>query len=240
MYIISKFKDYYDGVAGTMGIDKTIVYERHTIEITKNNEMLKEFHYGNNRGLRNNPFINLGHSTIDRKKNKRYVGCSSFIIGFCGKLYLGWKLFYNKEIINESGYNFNQELFDIVYEFDNIKEFIVDHYYKSDLNSDINYIMSYDCINMFREINSPIFVIDFNRESYYLHRSNITQINNPILKEYEFYRIFDAFQAFQEIQMFIGGVLGSSEKNIIEIDDKYKIAKFGFDKWSFRKEPKNK
>ena len=31
MYIIAKNKDYYDGVAGTMGIDKTIVYERNTV-----------------------------------------------------------------------------------------------------------------------------------------------------------------------------------------------------------------
>ena len=30
MYIIAKKKDYYDGVVGTMGIDKTIVYNRET------------------------------------------------------------------------------------------------------------------------------------------------------------------------------------------------------------------
>ena len=36
--------------------------------------------------------------------------------------------------------------------------------------------------------------------------------------------------------MFLGGVLGIGEKEIIEVDDKYKIPQHGFDKWSFRKE----
>ena len=31
MYVISKFKDYYDGVVGSVCIDKTIVYERKLI-----------------------------------------------------------------------------------------------------------------------------------------------------------------------------------------------------------------
>jgi len=40
--------------------------------------------------------------------------------------------------------------------------------------------------------------------------------------------------------MFMGGVLGSPEKEIVQIEDKYKITQHGFDKWSFRKEPKEK
>ena len=37
--------------------------------------------------------------------------------------------------------------------------------------------------------------------------------------------------------MFISGVLGNKEKEIVQVEDKYKIAQHGFDKWSFRKEP---
>jgi hypothetical protein len=42
--------------------------------------------------------------------------------------------------------------------------------------------------------------------------------------------------------MFMGGVLGKGEKEIIEVADKYKITQHGFDyKWSFRKKSeKNK
>jgi hypothetical protein len=45
--------------------------------------------------------------------------------------------------------------------------------------------------------------------------------------------------AFQEIQMFISGVLGIDENPTVEVSDKDKIISRGFDyKWSFRKEPK--
>jgi hypothetical protein len=50
----------------------------------------------------------------------------------------------------------------------------------------------------------------------------------------------DSFTAFQEISMFLGGVLGAGEKNIVEVEDKYKITQHGFNKWSFRKEPEKK
>ena len=64
---------------------------------------------------------------------------------------------------------------------------------------------------------------------------------NPLLKDYQFYKVYDAVQTFQEIQMFISGVLGNKEKEIIEVADKYKITQHGFDKkWSFRKEPTKK
>ena len=72
----------------------------------------------------------------------------------------------------------------------------------------------------------------------YTRTRNIKFFINPNLKNYEFYKIFDTFQAFQEIQMFLGGVLGAGEKNIIEVEDKYKIAGHGFNKWSFRRESK--
>ena len=37
MLIISKKKDFYDGVVGTMGIDKTLVYDREIIEVEEKN-----------------------------------------------------------------------------------------------------------------------------------------------------------------------------------------------------------
>ena len=50
MYIISKKKDYYDGVAGTTGIDKSIVYERQIIEVEEKNlpNEFKRYNSGSN------------------------------------------------------------------------------------------------------------------------------------------------------------------------------------------------
>ena len=47
--------------------------------------------------------------------------------------------------------------------------------------------------------------------------------------------------AFQEIEMYISGVLGINNKPTVEISDKNKIVGRGFDlKYSFRKDPEKK
>ena len=97
----------------------------------------------------------------------------------------------------------------------------------------IKNIMNFDSHDIHRKFNTPIFM-------YHVKENKKKIIINPNLKEFKFYKVIDSFQAFQEIQMFIGGVLGSNENEMIEIADKYKIKKHGFDKWSFRKEPQKK
>lgn len=67
------------------------------------------------------------------------------------------------------------------------------------------------------------------------------QFDTDCLKSIEFYRRLDPVQAFQEIQMWIGGVLPKPGPAMVEItDDKIKAAKHGMDKWSFRKPPEKK
>ena len=61
---------------------------------------------------------------------------------------------------------------------------------------------------------------------------------NPIgLRAYEFMKRLDAFTMFQELSMFIGGVLPGGQSPMVKIaDEKVRIHKAGFDpKWSFRK-----
>lgn len=231
MYIISKNKDYYDGVVGTMGVDKTIVYERSTIETEDSKDMPKEFQPSINQSWNNrrdNHFLNVGYM---RTESKKYNDVDSFIIGFCGKLYLGWKFYYNVKKIDERSVIVDAVKTDIIYGFENAKKYLKSGFWKDTTQEDIDYILKYDSINMFRTLNSPIFIYDTSRPS-----NGSTLIINPILKDYEFYKVVDSFTAFQEIQMFIGGVLGIGEKEIIEVEDKYKIPQHGFDKWSFRKE----
>lgn len=61
---------------------------------------------------------------------------------------------------------------------------------------------------------------------------------NPNLSQLSFQKQFDPYSAYQEIEMWIGGVLTNNEI-ISEISDKDKINQHGFDKWSFRKQPSN-
>jgi hypothetical protein len=233
MLIVSKHKDFYDGVAGSMGIDKTIVFNREMLVFEKDEDLPKIFK-GSWRD--NNAFHNI--NLYDVKSNK-YGKISTFIVGFCGKLYVGWKL-YNKSD-NRYGYDFPIE---ISYDFDLVKNNLNHRRWNnSNFVDDYNYIVNYDPIELFRKYNTPIFIIDwdYQRVSVVGYGNNkVVFIVNPILNEYVFYKIFDSFTAFQEIQMFISGVLGTNQKNIVEIDDKHKIVQHGFDKWSFRKEPSEK
>jgi len=233
MYIISKFKDYYDGVVGTMGIDKTLVYERETDDAKMVEEFLHTKPFGNNYGRKNddNPFLKIGYGMVDHKgeNDKNYYESSFFVVGFCGKLYLGWKFHYKVK----SGF-YEETVTDIIYGYDNAKKYLR-NYWKGKVQDDVNYVLKFDPIDIFRKINAPVFIF----EDRMGNQGEL--IINPCLKDWEFYKVVDTFTAFQEISMFIGGVLGTGENEIIEVEDKYKIQQHGFDKWSFRRESeKNK
>jgi hypothetical protein len=58
---------------------------------------------------------------------------------------------------------------------------------------------------------------------------------NPMLKDMQFYKVKDAFTAYQDISMFISGVMGGQSPPMIPISDEVRKSKHGFDEWSFRK-----
>jgi hypothetical protein len=61
------------------------------------------------------------------------------------------------------------------------------------------------------------------------------KLNCTGLKEIQFYRVFDAVAAFQELDMWMSGALGMPGNPMVEISDADRLAKHGMDKWSFRK-----
>lgn len=63
-------------------------------------------------------------------------------------------------------------------------------------------------------------------------------VSDRMLKDYGFYKLFPTQTAFQEIHMYLGGVLGFSNPHVPVPDDKTMRDIKGFDKWSFKKEPK--
>lgn len=229
MYIISKkdSKDYYDGVAGTVGIDKTIVYERHPIEfnIRETNNIPDVFKYKRTYDWKN-PFRLLNHiRTIRSEYDYGY-----FIVGFCGKSYIGFKqIKKSKQLLNNNKLEYVPESVFITYD---LNEFInvYEKTQKRELGDDVvnyyNDIKNINALEINRQYNTPIWI--YEKEHFYV---------NPKLSDFDFYKVFDAFTAFQEISMFIGGVLGNKEKDVIQVSDKNKIEQHGFDyKWSFRKE----
>jgi len=239
MLIISKKKDYYDGVVGTMGVDKTIVYNRDTVEL-ENNLLPKPFKVGNSYwGLkhRENPFHELTYHSIKKESKNVCDEYAHFIIGFCGKLYIGWKLYTE---INATTHAVSTE---ITYDAEFMKSILSLKSWHGNLNDSINYVLTYDALPLFRYLKVPVFIYDgdYGRKTFDKRRSIYNShmpkfFINPLLKDYEFYKVFDTFQAFQEVSMFMGGVLGAGEKEITEVQDKYKITQHGFNKFSFRKD----
>ncbi len=248
MYIISKFNDYYDGAVG-MGIDKTIIYQRHLKAMSIPEHIRKtidEDHGWNS-------------SFTDRYSDKIPKGrynTSIIVVGFCGKLYLGLKC--TKQIWGRNEFDVYTDLYKthITYDLERIREIIKQYdkdrkgyekkWYKSKSELFENYLLRFNAIDpteWFRELNTPIFVWgtpkDIDRWRYIdqdLDKNNF--FVNASLKDYEFAKVIDPYTAFQEVYMYIGGVLGVNKDGTeIPATEKQKVAQHGMDKWSFRKPP---
>ncbi len=168
----------------------------------------------------------------------------TFLILFCGKIYYGMMLEYKT-------HDYKTDISKIVYNEEDFYKFFEDNKLNVDkiLTKDYftkytynryfakNNIKSYFAKNgskydleIFRKYNS--FIITFkevNRSSEY----HLTV--NDILKKYDFFKVFDPFTAYQEINMFVSGFLTNPEKEMPKIPDNLKVQSHGFDKWSFRK-----
>jgi hypothetical protein len=242
MLIIAKKKDYYDGVVGTMGVDKTLVYNRETIEF-ENDDM--PFPFKSKRGFwgvkhRENPFHELAYHSIKKEFKNVCDEHAHFVVGFCGKLYIGWKLYTGSPV-----YPYEVTT-TITYDNEYIKTILEQKSWHGNLEDSINNVLNFDALQIFRDLKVPVFIYDgdygrlyFDKKRYSYNNHHPKFFINPLLKDYEFYKVFDSFQAFQEVSMFMGGVLGNREKDIVVVEDKYKIAQHGFDKWSFRKMPED-
>jgi hypothetical protein len=232
MRIISKFRDYYDSVAAS-GIDKETVYVRTRVEPQ---ELPSEL-------------VSIDKSR--RQFNGQLDGeYTVTIIGFCGKLYpVVVHEHYNSHYQNvREVYHSHNELMD---HFEKVK--------KANSSTSYQYSRALRYENLWFVNISKRFFGDFgsvNYESFFLDNklvsfslANSTRCSdeyngfviNPVLKDYDIFKIIDPWTAFQEISMFIGGVLGSPNKPITQIADIDMVVAKGFDKkLSFRKAPTKK
>jgi hypothetical protein len=60
-------------------------------------------------------------------------------------------------------------------------------------------------------------------------------VNADTLGSVQFAKVFDPFQAYQEIEMYVGGVLSGRENSMATVSDEVRAQKHGMDKTSFRK-----
>jgi hypothetical protein len=221
MLIQSAFSDYYDGVA-RLGIDTTIRYRRDTTSLKAVSpytiaHLPRDFHYNNDLDLQRN----------QGAPNRVLV---FQIIGFCGTSIVS--------LTDEEKTYFGEEI--LALDWAKTKSY----------RKFSNYQIVTDCIqrfhnqtdhSLFQQFKVPIFSVPIVSplNAYELNAAALywpTFTLNPKLSDRKFYQYKDAYSAFQDIQSYISGVLGIDPQPTIELSDKSKIIKAGFDpKTSFRK-----
>jgi hypothetical protein len=90
-------------------------------------------------------------------------------------------------------------------------------------------------------IENKITILTFADLNEYTTNKKWWTVNGDNLKNLHFFSVMDSFTTFQEISMWVGGVLPHPGNPIVTItDDKVKVHKHGFNKLSFRKEKQAK
>ena len=238
MRIISKFRDYYDSAQG-YGLDPNLIYHRinsrvDTIDIKaleKYKHQLHEEFYTANK--------------LFKGENTSSISTERCLICFCGFLY---PVVVTKRCINsgEIGRRIDKKY--AYSEEDAIKDLSKIGYKEAKKRSRFHksYWYWYDRGEgmEFFERKESEELMQFSIENKYLsfvleegEKNEMKMTLNPCLKNYGFQKIFDSYAAFQEISMFLGGVLGSEAAPMVQIEDKYIQEGHGFDEWSFKTLP---
>lgn len=216
MRIISKFHDYYDCIQRT-GQDQSLLYLRNPSEIIKED-------YGG----------------INWWAGQRDYSFHKFTIGFCGRVYRGVRVAIDEFSSHRPAHITFCYSEDSIFNFlsENLKEKelvkytegekkwrhshrtdIIDYFSNTHTDNDLLHHFSYASPIWTRERVGNEMVITLNGQ----------------LKKFEFFRVLDPFQAFQELSMYLGG-LAVPDKPLPKIDDKTMAEIKGFDKYSFRKD----
>lgn len=224
MRIISKFHDYYDSAMG-YGQDEDVVYLRETKDV-------------------------IGEEKVTKFPRSDGVTFSKGVIGFCGKLYP----YVDMHITEKQNYKVVR-----AYTVEAIQAEVDEHgwdtrfknrygYAKTDIKRQKSWLENSGGIlsqfeGLFVDHRIPNFKMEVvsrggwfgEPRTYEVHRL----IANPCLKDEEFYKVVDPFTAFQELDMYIGGVLGNMGADMAEVDDEHRYKGHGYDKESFR-QPKGR
>jgi len=229
MLIISKFHDYYDTAIGYGGVDKSVVYNRKEEEIDTRNP--DKFMWGRRPWRKSGEF--------DSKKYRHKW--DTLAIAFCGQLYPLVR------ITREPTYWTGENITSYLYSRKAVEDYQT-KYSKGPIKSKSHVYWRYSVklsdkvLDKVFDLNTWSKFADINRE----RRCPIILIKDeeltldPCLKDYGFQTLFNPFIAFQEIHMYLSGVLGIPEKEIVEVSNEIQRDKKGFDNWSFKRHPGGK
>lgn len=216
MRIISKFHDYYDSVMKS-GMDQEVIYVRNPKKL----------------------YLDKNFYTSKRTKSNQ-CDIETLLLGFCGEIYPIFKvilgnneppmIFYNVEDFKE--FTLSRKLTDSY-------DFRSSRWFGNNYNTFVTQNFS-ELKELFHLHQVPIFTIQNHRTFTYGYNNEGLLTLNPSLKALEFQRIKDPYSAYQDIFQYVSGVLNKPENRMVNISDRDKIHKHGYNKWSFRQLPTKK
>lgn len=224
MKIYSKFHDYYD-IGLQYGIDPNCVYSRTTTRIDG---------FDKERVL--NTVFSI--SSYDRSLFDRMTDI--VMVVFCGKLYFATR--FSKQI---NAYKTEEYYF---YDFSSYEKYIHKNYKENEYAKFFNLshwtsrgkVTAEDVMEKYpiKDQKLTDLLIEFGVPAIRIYScSRYYEVElNPVLKGVQFYKALDPYTTFQEISMFISGVMGGSAPPMVQVSDVIRLEKHGFDKvTSFRK-----
>lgn len=231
MRIISKFQDYYDGVqsygaepfAFIRHAEKLVDHELPKLEISGRFYSSSIWHY---HQMMHPQFVWSRRHIKDQNVDVR----RSFV-GFCGS----WHPVFSFYISNHTRPRWFHTLKSHEIESAARECYKDAKWLREDgvISDELTYWGRSRCkildrLNLFEKHKQALLYIDIDGDNKPLLTSN------PLLKHLGFAKVKDPFTAYQEISMYISGVIGVGEPDTIEVSDECKRDAKGFDEWSFK------
>jgi hypothetical protein len=253
--IISKFQDYYDSVQA-FGQDQSVIFVRTNEEVTEGVRDIISDYYTYNIPKYSNPYSNSS-SYFDDYYDGKYRGMNivdSFSIFFCGERFNGIKTSYLKtgkqyltgesteKIIHYNKMDLDSYIDSLIVDEDTKQQFRKKKVSRVDKKLQEFFAMKSTSPDLHFRFDTPIFAIRSIKKTDAFNRDNIMLgvEKNPELKKVGFMKVKDPFAAYQELDMFISGVMGGRSPVMVEISDKDMKDKKGFYDYSFKTRPKKR
>lgn len=231
--------DYYDKFV-QYGVDNKIILNRNntikynnenlSIEIEKIYKISSEPIYI--KDLKNSDIHNLNYTNYKKNDYSLSAGFVTVIIG--DNEYRGISLLVENRIKYEhtTHYIWDIESFNKhLNKFNCVHTWVPKSYYSKGITEEyfnLGIISSkiYDFM-----IKNEISIITGTRA----YRETSWQFNECNLSDVEFFKKLDGYEVYQNLSHWVGNILLPSKQMPDITDDRIKIHKHGFDKWSFRK-----
>ena len=263
MKIISDFHDFYDAALVHHDAASEVVYQRKTIsfslknkqDVDKLNPLCKEIvnkfkkflHHDHRYISKIGGFFEFSPWSFNNDKNfsnKNYLNSCTyasskvasgtqvkFLVIFCGKLYPGIQ-FDIQDIKPDGG---SKRV--IIYSEATFNDLMDEYKFKLATSADYNLVKHFFSATG-QSVETEFLIA--NKITNAVLYDNFLHIND-CLADISFFKVFDAFTCYQELNTWMAGTLSYPQNIMIEVGDKSKIEKHGFDlKYGFRTRPRRK